>query len=150
MKILVSDDQWDVLEAVRLLLKGAGHQTETVDSPRAAVAAVAKDSFDLALIDMNYSRDTTSGDEGLQLLDKLLDGGMPLIVMTAWSSVDLAVEAMRRGAVDFIQKPWDNARMLATIVKQATRSKERKKVRSESRDRASRSTTPAATAFTGA
>ncbi len=131
MKILVSDDQVDVLEAVRLLLKGAGHQAETVDSPRAAIAAAEHESFDLALIDMNYSRDTTSGDEGLALLDKLLAGGSPVIVMTAWSSVDLAVEAMRRGAVDFIQKPWDNARLLATIEKQASRSKERKKVRSE-------------------
>ncbi len=133
MKILVSDDQVDVLEAIRLLLKGAGHQTETADSPRAALAATEHTSFDLVLMDMNYSRDTTSGDEGLSLLDALLarDGGVPVIVMTAWSSVDLAVEAMRRGAVDFIQKPWDNARLLATIEKQAHRSKERKNVRSE-------------------
>jgi sigma-B regulation protein RsbU (phosphoserine phosphatase) len=133
MKILVSDDQVDVLEAIRLLLKGAGHQTETADSPRAALAAAGRESFDLVLMDMNYSRDTTSGDEGMALLDALLalDGGFPVIVMTAWSSVDLAVEAMRRGAVDFIQKPWDNARLLATIEKQANRSRERKKVRSE-------------------
>ncbi len=133
MKILVSDDQSDVLEAIRLLLKGAGHQTETADSPRSALAATEKSSFDLVLMDMNYSRDTTSGDEGLALLDQLLarNGAVPVIVMTAWSSVDLAVEAMRRGAVDFIQKPWDNARLLATIEKQANRSKERKKARSE-------------------
>jgi phosphoserine phosphatase RsbU/P len=137
MKILVADDQTDVLEAIRLLLKGAGHITEIVESPRAVHAAVERDSFDLILIDMNYSRDTTSGDEGMALLDHLLagskehDGGIPVIVMTAWSSVDLAVEAMRRGAVDFIQKPWDNARLLATIEKQANRSKERKKARSE-------------------
>ena len=132
MKILVSDDQVDVLEAIRLLLKGAGHQTETADSPRAALA-IEPGSFDLVLMDMNYSRDTTSGDEGLALLDALLarDGGVPVIVMTAWSSVDLAVEAMRRGAVDFIQKPWDNARLLATIEKQADRSKKRQKVKSE-------------------
>lgn len=133
MKILVADDQTDVLEAIRLLLKGSGHSTEIVESPRAVHAAVERDSFDLVLIDMNYSRDTTSGDEGMALLDHLLtrDSGVPVIVMTAWSSVDLAVEAMRRGAVDFIQKPWDNARMLATIEKQANRSKERKKARSE-------------------
>jgi len=133
MKILVADDQTDVLEAIRLLLKGAGHYAETVESPRAALAAADRDSFDVVVIDMNYSRDTTSGDEGLALLDRLLvhDSGVPVIVMTAWSSVDLAVEAMRRGAVDFIQKPWDNARMLATIEKQANRSKERKKARSE-------------------
>jgi sigma-B regulation protein RsbU (phosphoserine phosphatase) len=133
MKILVADDQTDVLEAIRLLLKGAGHYTETAESPRAAIAAAQRDSFDLVLMDMNYSRDTTSGDEGLALLDHLLasSSGVPVIVMTAWSSVDLAVEAMRRGAVDFIQKPWDNARLLATIEKQANRSKERKKARSD-------------------
>src|SRR5579863_10059237 len=133
MKILVSDDQVDVLEAIRLLLKGAGHQADTADSPRGALAAAERWSFDLVLMDMNYSRDTTSGDEGLDLLEKLLssDGTLPVIVMTAWSSVDLAVEAMRRGAADFIQKPWDNARLLATIEKQADRSKERKKARSE-------------------
>lgn len=133
MKILVCDDQVDVLEAIRLLLKGAGHQTETVESPRAALGAAERAAFDLVLIDMNYSRDTTSGEEGLALLDKLQarNGAVPVIVMTAWSSVDLAVEAMRRGAVDFIQKPWDNARLLATIEKQASRSKERRKTRSE-------------------
>lgn len=133
MKILVADDQVDVLEAIRLLLKGSGHQAETVESPRALLAAAHGDTFDLVLMDMNYSRDTTSGDEGLALLDHLLahDSQVPVIVMTAWSSVDLAVEAMRRGAADFIQKPWDNARMLATIEKQANRSKERKMARSE-------------------
>lgn len=133
MKVLISDDQQDVVEAIRLLLKGAGHQAETADSPRSAMAAIQRGPFDLVLMDMNYSRDTTSGDEGLSLLDHLVshDGSTPIIVMTAWSSVDLAVEAMRRGAVDFIQKPWDNARLLATIEKQADRSKERKKVKSE-------------------
>jgi phosphoserine phosphatase RsbU/P len=133
MKILVADDQADVLEAIRLLLKGFGHQTETADSPRALLAAAERDSFDLILMDMNYSRDTTSGDEGLALIDQLVAGnsGVPVIVMTAWSNVDLAVEAMRRGAVDFIQKPWDNARLLATIEKQANRSRDRKKIRSE-------------------
>jgi sigma-B regulation protein RsbU (phosphoserine phosphatase) len=133
MRVLVSDDQVDVLEAIRLLLKGVGHQTETAESPRAALAAAETGAFDLVLMDMNYSRDTTSGDEGLALLDSLMerDGALPVIVMTAWSSVDLAVEAMRRGAVDFIQKPWDNARLLATIEKQADRSKERKSAKSE-------------------
>ncbi|HWZ29769.1 MAG TPA: SpoIIE family protein phosphatase [Bryobacteraceae bacterium] len=133
MRVLVSDDQQDVLEAIRLLLKGAGHQAEIVDSPRSALSAAEGSRFDLILMDMNYSRDTTSGDEGLALLDNLQkhDGSTPVIVMTAWSSVDLAVEAMRRGAVDFIQKPWDNARLLATIEKQAHRSKERKNAKSE-------------------
>ncbi len=131
--MLVSDDQIDVLEAIRLLLKGAGHQAAIADSPRSALAAAEHGQFDAVLMDMNYSRDTTSGDEGLDLLDKLLarDDKMPVIVMTAWSSVDLAVEAMRRGAADFIQKPWDNARLLATIEKHADRSKERKQARSE-------------------
>ncbi len=132
MRVLVSDDQVDVLEAIRLLLKGAGHQSEIVESPRAALAAAEAHEFDLVLMDMNYSRDTTSGDEGLALLDSLMkqNGAAPVIVMTAWSSVDLAVEAMRRGAVDFIQKPWDNARLLATIEKQVDRSKERKSEKS--------------------
>jgi sigma-B regulation protein RsbU (phosphoserine phosphatase) len=133
MKILVCDDQADVLEAIRLLLKGAGHEATTVDSPRAALAAADRNAFDLVLMDMNYSRDTTSGDEGLALLDQLLarGGAPPVIVMTAWSSVDLAVEAMRRGAVDFIQKPWDNTRLLATIDKHAHRSKTLQTARSE-------------------
>ena len=133
MRVLVSDDQQDVLEAIRLLLKGAGHQAETADSPKSALAAAERSPFDLILMDMNYSRDTTSGDEGLALLDSLLkhDHSTPVIVMTAWSSVDLAVDAMRRGAADFIQKPWDNERLLATIEKQADRSKEKKKAKSE-------------------
>ncbi len=133
MRVLVSDDQPDVLEAIRLLLKGAGHSAAVADSPRAVLAAVEGEPFDLVLMDMNYSRDTTSGEEGLALLDRLLqrDGALPVIVMTAWSSVDLAVEAMRRGAADFIQKPWDNARLLATIEKQADRSRQRKTARTE-------------------
>ena len=133
MRILVSDDQTDVLEAIRLLLKGAGHQTETVESPRELLAEAARGRFDLILMDMNYSRDTTSGDEGLNLLRQLLehDAKTPVIVMTAWSSVDLAVEAMRLGAADFIQKPWDNARLLATIEKQADLSRERNKLKSD-------------------
>ena len=133
VRVLISDDQTDVLEAIRLLLKGAGHQAETADSPRNALAAAERGAFDLVLMDMNYSRDTTSGDEGLHLLDKLLAlrASTPVIVMTAWSSVDLAVEAMRRGAADFIQKPWDNARLLATIEKQANLSEERKHARSD-------------------
>jgi sigma-B regulation protein RsbU (phosphoserine phosphatase) len=133
MKVLVCDDQPDVLEAIRLLLKGAGHESVTVDSPRAALAAFEQNPFDLILMDMNYSRDTTSGDEGLGLLDQIMarDGSAPVIVMTAWSSVDLAVEAMRRGAADFIQKPWDNLRLLATIDKHAHRSKTHSTAKSE-------------------
>src|SRR5579864_354733 len=133
MRVLVSDDQHDIVEGIRLLLKSAGHEAETADSPRAALAALDRGPYDLALMDMNYARDTTSGEEGLALLDELLarDGTTPVIVMTAWSSVDLAVEAMRRGAAGFIQKPWDNTRLLATIEERATRSRTRRIVKSE-------------------
>jgi sigma-B regulation protein RsbU (phosphoserine phosphatase) len=123
MRVLVGDDQLDVLEALRLLLKGAGHRTVTVDSPNALLAAARADSFDLILMDLNYARDTTSGQEGLDLLASLQaqQNAAPIVVMTAWGSIDLAVEAMRRGAADFVQKPWDNARLLATLDKQAER-----------------------------
>jgi len=117
-RILVADDQADVLEAIRLLLKGEGYQCELVASPAAVVQAIESKDFDLLLMDLNYTRDTTSGQEGLDLLTKLqtVDATLPVVVMTAWGSVDLAVEAIRRGARDFIQKPWDNARLI-TIVK---------------------------------
>ncbi len=116
-RVLVADDQGDVREALRLLLKGEGGAVETAESVPAALAALGKRDFDCALIDLNYARDTTSGAEGLDLLSRIraLDGSLPVIVMTAWASIDLAVEAMRRGARDFIQKPWDNARLLTTV-----------------------------------
>jgi DNA-binding NtrC family response regulator len=115
--ILVADDQPDVLEALRFLIKGEGYQAETVNSPSAAIHAVETRDFDAFLMDLNYTRDTTSGQEGLELLNRVqaLDGTLPVIVMTAWGSVELAVEAMRRGARDFIQKPWDNARLSAIL-----------------------------------
>ena len=121
LRILVGDDQPDVLEALRLLLKGAGHQNVLVESPQALLRAAQTEPFDLILMDLNYARDTTSGAEGLDLLSSLeaQDNAAPVIVMTAWANIDLAVEAMRRGACDFIQKPWDNARLLGTIRKQA-------------------------------
>jgi CheY-like chemotaxis protein len=108
--ILVADDQADVREALRLLLKGEGIASETAATPAAALAAAEKRAFDLLLVDLNYARDTTSGAEGLDLLSRLraLDPTLPVVVMTAWGSIDLAVEAMRRGARDFVQKPWDN------------------------------------------
>src|ERR1700687_2262501 len=114
-RILVADDQADVLEALRLLLKGEGYQIESVASPGAAIAALEARDFDVVLIDLNYTRDTTSGQEGLDLLSQIvsLDATMPVIVMTAWANVELAVEAMRRGARDFIQKPWENERLLS-------------------------------------
>ena len=116
-RILIADDQADVLQALRLLLKGEGCEIETATSPSGVLAAVDARDFDVALIDLNYARDTTSGEEGLSLLSRLqqLDTPMPVIVMTAWGTVDLAVEAMRRGARDFVQKPWDNERVLAVV-----------------------------------
>jgi DNA-binding NtrC family response regulator len=120
-RILVADDQPDVLEALRLLLKAEGYQIETAASPAGALAAVESREFDVVLIDLNYARDTTSGQEGLDLLNNLrgLDATLPVVVMTAWGSVDVAVEAMRRGARDFVQKPWENARLLAILRTQA-------------------------------
>jgi DNA-binding NtrC family response regulator len=116
-RILVADDQPDVLEALRLLLKAEGFEATTANSPSDVLAAVEKGDFDLALIDLNYTRDTTSGKEGLDLLSILrdLDGNLPVVVMTAWGSVEGAVEAMRRGARDYIEKPWDNERLLTTM-----------------------------------
>ncbi len=116
-RILIADDQPDILEALRLLLKGEGYQIETAKSPASALKALESRDFDLALIDLNYARDTTSGREGLDLLSRLqtLDAALPVVVMTAWASVDLAVEAMRRGAKDFVAKPWENPRLLAIV-----------------------------------
>ena len=116
-RILLADDQPDVLQALRLLLKAEGCDIDTATSPAGVLAAVEARDFDVALIDLNYTRDTTSGLEGLSLLSKLqaLDTPMPVVVMTAWGTVELAVEAMRRGARDFIQKPWDNERVLAVV-----------------------------------
>ncbi len=115
--ILIADDQADVLEALRFLIKGEGYQSEAVTSPAAALHAIEARDFDAVLMDLNYTRDTTSGQEGLDLLNRIqtLDANLPVIVMTAWGSVELAVEAMRRGARDFIQKPWDNARLSAIL-----------------------------------
>jgi DNA-binding NtrC family response regulator len=116
-RVLIADDQADVLEALRLLLKAEGFQLETASSPAGVLAAVEAREFDVALIDLNYARDTTSGEEGLNLLSRIQgnDPTLPVVVMTAWGSVEVAVEAMRRGARDFVQKPWDNARLLAII-----------------------------------
>jgi DNA-binding NtrC family response regulator len=116
-RILVADDQPDIIEALRLLLKNEGYQTEAARSPAAAVKAVEARDYALVLMDLNYARDTTSGQEGLDLLSRLqaLDASLPVVVMTAWANVDLAVEAMRRGARDFVTKPWDNPRLLAVV-----------------------------------
>jgi DNA-binding NtrC family response regulator len=116
-RILLADDQPDVLEALRLLLKHAGHEVVTATSPAGLLAAAESQDLDAVLMDLNYARDTTSGKEGLDLLGRLkdLDATLPVVVMTAWGSVEGAVEAMRRGARDYIQKPWDNQRLLQTL-----------------------------------
>src|SRR5579864_2015137 len=116
-RLLIADDQRDVLEALRLLLKPEGFTVEAVTSPSGVLDALESREFDAVLIDLNYARDTTSGQEGLDLLSRIqaADSTLPVIVMTAWSSVEVAVEAMRRGARDFIQKPWDNARLLSIL-----------------------------------
>src|SRR5215510_14987842 len=118
--ILVADDQPDVLEALRLLLKGNGFDVHTVNSPSAALAALERRDYDAMLLDMNYTRDTTSGKEGLDLLSSVqtLEPNMPVVVMTAWGSIDNAVEAMRRGARDYVEKPWDNARLVSILTAQ--------------------------------
>src|SRR5579859_3482394 len=114
-RVLIADDQRDVQDSLRLLLKGEGYQVETVASPASVLAAVKARDFDCLLMDLNYARDTTSGEEGLDLLSRLqaLDSSLPVVVMTAWGTVEVAVEAMRRGARDFVQKPWENARLIA-------------------------------------
>jgi DNA-binding NtrC family response regulator len=116
-RLLIADDQADVREALRLLFKGEGFQTEVVSSPARVIEALKEQDFALLLMDLNYARDTTSGQEGLDLLARIqaVDGALPVVVMTAWGSVELAVEAMRRGARDFVQKPWDNARLISIV-----------------------------------
>ncbi|MHB8525980.1 MAG: PP2C family protein-serine/threonine phosphatase [Candidatus Acidiferrales bacterium] len=116
-RVLVADDQTDVLEALRLLLKGEGYELEMANSPAALLEALSRRSFDLLLMDLNYARDTTSGREGLDLLSQIhqLDDALPIVAMTAWGSVELAVEIMREGVRDFVLKPWDNGRLLNTV-----------------------------------
>src|SRR5271166_154605 len=137
-RVLIADDQPDVLEALRLLLKGEGYQIDSATSPAGILAALETRDFDVVLMDLNYTRDTTSGQEGLDLLARIqaIDSTLPVVVMTAWGSVELAVEAMRRGARDFIQKPWENARLLAILRTQAELSRAlRKGLRLEAENR---------------
>ena len=116
-RVLIADDQPDVLEALRLLLKGEGYRIESAGSPAGILESIDATEFDAVLMDLNYARDTTSGQEGLDLLSQLRshDPTLPIVVMTAWGSVEVAVEAMRRGARDFVQKPWENARLLTIL-----------------------------------
>src|SRR6202008_1801627 len=124
----IADDQPDVLEALRLLLKREGYQIETVNSPKAVLEQLGRRQFDVLLMDLNYALDTTSGQEGLDLLARVqkLDRTLPVVVMTAWGSVRLAVEAMQRGAADFVEKPWDNSKLLSTLRTQIESSYERR------------------------
>ena len=116
-RVLAADDDPDVLAALKLLLRAEGFELETATSPALALAALEKRDFDAALLDLNYARDTTSGREGLELVERLraLDPTLPVVVMTAWGSVEGAVAAVRRGARDYVQKPWDNARLIQTL-----------------------------------
>src|SRR5208282_3705215 len=121
-KILIADDQPDVLEALRLLLKTNGYETETASSPAGILSALESREFDLILMDLNYARDTTSGREGIELLKRIQtrDDRPPVVVMTGWGSVGLAVEAMQHGVGDFVEKPWVNSRLLGILEKQVT------------------------------
>ena len=127
--ILIADDQRDVREALRLLLKSEGWNCTTVEGPAEALDAAQKKRFDVALIDLNYTRDTTSGAEGLDLLRELKKGDeeLPVVVMTAWGSINLAVEAMRHGAGDFIEKPWDNQRLMSVLGNQRALGRARRR-----------------------
>jgi sigma-B regulation protein RsbU (phosphoserine phosphatase) len=130
-RIIIADDQPDVLEALRLLLKGHGYVTEAVTSPAGLLEALARSEFDLVLMDLNYARDTTSGREGLDILTQLKDSGdaPPIVVMTGWATVGLAVEAMQRGVGDFVEKPWVNTRLLEVLQKQIEIGRERRNAR---------------------
>ncbi len=116
-RVLAADDQQHILEALELLLRPQGYEVETAQSPAVVREMLSSGPYDAVLIDLNYTRDTTSGQEGLDLLSEIVasDSTIPVIVMTAWGNVELAVEAMRRGARDFIQKPWENERLLTIV-----------------------------------
>ena len=129
-RTLIADDQPDVVVALRLLLKTAGYQTEAATSPTAVLEAIKRNRFDVVLIDLNYARDTTSGQEGLDLITRIQaeDRSLPIVVMTAWGTVDLAVEAMRRGVRDFVQKPWENSRLLQVLRAQVEQGRARRRL----------------------
>src|SRR5229473_2077561 len=130
-RILIADDQQDVLDALRLLLKGHGYSIETVNSPADLLSAVACQDFDILLIDLNYARDTTSGREGLDVLSRLkeIEDAPPIVAMTGWATVGLAVEAMQYGVSEFVEKPWTNTRLLEILKKQIGLGRERRESR---------------------
>src|SRR5260370_12741000 len=127
-RILIADDQQDVLDALRLLRKGHGYSIETANSPADLLAAVARQEFDILLIDLNYARDTTSGREGLDVLSQLkeIEEAPPVVAMTGWATVGLAVEAMQYGVSDFVEKPWTNTRLLEILRRQIEVGRERR------------------------
>src|ERR1700730_15438030 len=129
-RILIADDQPDVLRALCFLLKGHGYSTETVTSPSDLLEALSRSELDLLLMDLNYARDTTSGREGLDLLAQLnaIDTVPPIVVMTGWATVGIAVEAMQRGVTDFVEKPWTNTKLLESLPKQVELGRERKEL----------------------
>jgi sigma-B regulation protein RsbU (phosphoserine phosphatase) len=126
--MLIADDDGDILTALRLLLSNDGYELEAVSSPAAVLEAIKRKQFDVVLMDLNYARDTTSGREGIDLITRIqaLDPLLPIVVMTGWATVDLAVEAMRRGVRDFVQKPWENARLQQTLHKQVKHARARR------------------------
>jgi len=130
-RTLIADDDADILTALHLLLKNDGYEPETVSSPAAVLDAIKRSQFDVVLMDLNYARDTTSGREGIDLISRIqaLDPSLPIVVMTAWATVDLAVETMRRGVRDFVQKPWENHRLLQTLRKQVKHARARRTFR---------------------
>jgi sigma-B regulation protein RsbU (phosphoserine phosphatase) len=130
-KILIADDQQDVLDALRLLLKGHGYSIETVNSPADLLAAATRQEFDILLIDLNYARDTTSGREGLDVLSRLkeMEDPPPVVAMTGWATVGLAVETMQYGVSDFVEKPWTNTRLLEILQKQISLGRDRRETR---------------------
>jgi phosphoserine phosphatase RsbU/P len=129
-RVLIADDQKHVRDALQLLLKGCGFSTEAATHPAQVLSLLETGEFDAVLMDLNYARDTTSGSEGLELVSliRLMDQLLPVVVMTAWGNVDLAVEAMRRDASDFVQKPWDNRQLLQKLHHQVSRGKMQRSV----------------------
>ena len=126
-RVLIADDQMQVLDALQMLLGSCGFSTEAVTHPARVLQALETRQFDAVLMDLNYTRDTVKGGEGLELVSQIrsMDSLLPVMVMTAWSSVDLAVEAMRRGASDFIEKPWENQDVVQKLQDQLSRVKRR-------------------------
>jgi len=135
-RVLIADDQPQILEALQLLLKGCGFSTEAVTHPARVLRALEAASFDAVLLDLNYARDTTAGQEGLELVSQIrsMDKLLPVVVMTAWGSVDQAVEAMRRGASDFVQKPWENRQLLERLQTQMSRAQAQRRAQSRRDD----------------